>query len=292
MIYSISNEYLQVELDSMGGELFSLKDDSGTEYLWQGNKKYWNGKAPVLFPYIARLTEDKYIWKGKEYKLEKHGFARRSEFSVEEKSDTKIVFRLDESAKTLESYPFAFTLRIIYELEGNVLINKYQVENKNTDSMYFGIGGHPGFNVPLEEGETFEDYYLEFDHIATPEQVGFTDACYVSGEMMPYELEGDKRLKLTHDLFDRDAIVLKNADSTVTLKSDKGSKGITVHYPDMDYIGFWHMPKTDAPYVCIEPWTSLPSRDGVVEDLEKQENLVKLKGSCTYTNVWSISVKK
>ena len=28
--------------------------------------------------------------------------------------------------------------------------------------MYFGLGGHPGFNVPLEAGLSFEDYCLEF----------------------------------------------------------------------------------------------------------------------------------
>ena len=28
--------------------------------------------------------------------------------------------------------------------------------------MYFGIGGHPAFNVPLESSLTFEDYYLSF----------------------------------------------------------------------------------------------------------------------------------
>lgn len=28
---------------------------------------------------------------------------------------------------------------------------------------------------------------------------------------------------------------------------------------------YW--PKTDAPYVCVEPWTSLPSRQDVVEEL-------------------------
>ena len=29
--------------------------------------------------------------------------------------------------------------------------------------MPFFIGGHPGFNCPLLDGETYEDYYLEFE---------------------------------------------------------------------------------------------------------------------------------
>ena len=46
------------------------------------------------------------------------------------------------------------------------------------------------------------------------------------------------------------------------------AKEICVTYPNMTYLGIWHMPKTDAPYICIEPWSSLPSRKNVVEDLE------------------------
>ena len=29
--------------------------------------------------------------------------------------------------------------------------------------MYFGVGGHPGFAVPLEKGLAFEDYCLQFE---------------------------------------------------------------------------------------------------------------------------------
>ncbi len=290
MIYRISNEHMHVELESKGGELSSLKDNEGTEYLWQGNPNYWSGKAPVLFPYIARLTEDSYRYNGKVYKLAKHGFARHAEFKVEEQSDVKIVFLLEESEATLESYPFQFTFRITYELKEKTLSTSFQVENKGKEVMYFGIGGHPGFNVPLEAGIDFEDYYLEFSNKATPDKIEFTDTCYVSGDVSPFELENGKRLRLKHNLFDRDAIVLKNADRTVKLKSDKGSRSVTVTYKDMDYIGFWHMPNTDAPYVCIEPWTSLPSRDGVVEEFETQDDLIKLEGKATYKNNWDISI--
>jgi hypothetical protein len=49
-----------------------------------------------------------------------------------------------------------------------------------------------------------------------------------------------------------------------------------VEFPQMPYVGFWHWPKAEVPYVCIEPWSSLPSRKDRVEDLEQQENLLSL----------------
>ena len=74
--------------------------------------------------------------------------------------------------------------------------------------MYFGLGGHPGFNVPLEAGLSFEDYCLEFSEKANPSRVLFTDDCYRTGENVDYPLEDGVRIPLHHDLFDRDAIVL------------------------------------------------------------------------------------
>ena len=117
----------------------------------------------------------------------------------------------------------------------------------------------------------------------------FSSDCFVTGNTSKYELEGDKCILLKHNLFDDDAIILSNMSKGVTLKSDKGVKAIHVTYPDMPYIGFWHMPKTDAPYVCIEPWSSLPSRKGPIEDLAKQPGLLKLQSMEEHWNPITIT---
>ncbi len=290
MIYCIKNECLEASFNRLGGELISLKDKEGTEYLWQGNPEYWSGQAPVLFPWIGRLTEGKYSYKNKEYFIEKHGFARKLEFVVSETEDMKIVFTLQSSPDTLEVYPFEFVFSIIYELQGDKLVTTYEVENQSETSMYFAIGGHPGFNVPLETGVNFEDYYLEFPNPERTYQVTFSENYLVSGEKA-YELEEGNKISLTHGLFDDDAIILRGMGDTVTLKSKQGKKSITVSASDMPYLGFWHMPETDAPYVCIEPWSSLPSREGVVEELEQKEDLVSLEVGGVYRNTWEICIR-
>ncbi len=92
-------------------------------------------------------------------------------------------------------------------------------------------------------------------------------------------------------MFDIDAVILENTSKTVVIKNDKTEKSITIDFPNFDYLGFWHKPKTDAPYVCIEPWTSLPSRNGVIEEFTKQENLVKLAPKSVYENKWVVTIK-
>jgi len=102
-------------------------------------------------------------------------------------------------------------------------------------------------------------------------------------------LDGNK-LPLKHELFDQDAIILSNMPKKVILKSKKGRKSVCVEYCDMDYLGLWHKPKSDAPYICIEPWSSLPSRKDVIEDLACQNNLKSLQSGDVYHNCWSIAI--
>ena len=55
--------------------------------------------------------------------------------------------------------------------------------------MFFGLGGHPGFRVPLEEGLAFEDYRVELSPEAGPVQVGFTPQHFLNGQDRPFPLD-------------------------------------------------------------------------------------------------------
>ena len=67
---------------------------------------------------------------------------------------------------------------------------------------------------------------------------------------------------------------------------------MTLSYPDMNYLGLWHAPRTDAPYVCIEPWSSLPGRDGVVEDFSCRSDLLYATPGETKKTTWTIRLEK
>ncbi len=292
MLHTITNGILTVEISSVGAELHSIKTADGTEYLWQSNPDIWRGQAPNLFPYIARLTNETYELDGKQYHLKIHGFVRGMDLPAETEADhpDRITFVLKDNEETYERYPFHFTYRITYALNGNVLSVTNEVCNEDTREMFFGIGGHPGFNVPMEEGLEFTDYYLEFGEPCHPVRVGFTDDCHLNNVNQAYPLVEDRKLPLHHDLFDHDAVVLWHTARKVTIKSDKGSRAVELSYPDFPIVGFWHMPETEAPYVCIEPWSSLPSRKDVIENFSQQADLVHLKAGKTYENNWDIRI--
>lgn len=291
MNYEIKSENgLKLEVSDQGAEMTSLTLN-GTEYLWQGDPAYWTEHAPVLFPFVGRFTDGKYCLGEKEYPMLIHGFAKRSAFQVEKKSESSVTMTLTDSEKTLEQYPFHFCLKVTYSVQKNRVSVKFHVENRDDTMMYFGIGGHPGFNVPLEQGLSFEDYYLQFAETCRPDRVIHTEDCFVAGRTEHFALEDGRIIRLHHDLFDDDAIVLQDECDCVTLRSDKGQRAVTVSYPGLPYLGIWHKPKSDAHYVAIEPWVSLPSRKGIVEDFRYKNDLVRLPGKKNWETEWYITVQ-
>lgn len=290
MLHTIQNEYLRVTVSEQGAELRSILGADGTQYLWQGDPAYWSDRAMNIFPYVARLTQGSYYLDGQLYRMKIHGIAMYRRFVLEYCEDTAMTFLLESDAETLVQYPRAFAFRITYALEGSRLDVTFRVDNRDQRTMYFGLGGHPGFMVPLEAGKTFEDYRLRFGECCGPRRVGFTSACYLDGTDAAFPLENGTDLPLRHDLFDDDAIVLKDMAKSVTLESGSG-RSVTVSFPGMDYLGIWHWPKTDAPYVCIEPWCSLPSVQDKVAVFEEQKDLLSLQPGGVYTNTWSVTVQ-
>ena len=71
---TLQNENLTLCVDPFGAQMMELGSKQGTQFLWNGDEKYWRDRAPVLFPYVARLTEGCYTLCGERYSMDIHGF--------------------------------------------------------------------------------------------------------------------------------------------------------------------------------------------------------------------------
>ena len=312
MIYTLKNSEMEVQVSSKGGELVSMKDADKTEYIWIGDATYWKRHAPQLFPCIGRLTNNQYRMDGALHEMGQHGFLRDYELTKVESEEqagaetvrdaagqagakaetvTSLHLQLQSDTSTRQLYDRDWTVDIFYSLCGKTLSVRFQVRNCDTRTMRFGYGIHPGFNVPLNPALRFEDYRLDFHEVSTPKQMELTERYTISGGMHDYALAEGRYLPLQHSLFDHDAIILKDMPHTVTLGSQKDEKKVTVTFPDMPYLGIWHAPETDAPFVCIEPWSSLPSTDGVIDEFETKPDFITVEPEETYMNSWSISIE-
>lgn len=291
MLHTIRNNFLSVTISEEMAQLQSILGADGTEYLWQGDPKYWAKRAPNLFPYVGRLNGGSYYLDGERYEMKIHGIAPYRNFTLVSKEQTKLVFALLSDEETLRQYPREFAFRVVYELQEHTLTITYEVENRDHRTLLFGLGAHPGFNVPMAPGLTFEDYRARFTEASHPTLIHFDRNGLRDQQDRPYEMEQGTTIPLSHDLFENDAIVLKDVCREVTLESSADSHAVTVSFPQMRYVGLWHMPHTDAPYVCIEPWCSLPALAGVDTVFEQQPDLLTAAPGETYRNAWSITVR-
>ena len=166
-LITISNQVLTVAVDSRGAMLHSVVKD-GVEYLWQGDPAYWEQRDLNLFPWVGRLKDGKYLFRGREYPMPIHGFCVGVDFQVTERSRDSLCLTLWDREETRQQYPFPFRFHVIYRLEGSSLVKTCKVENTGSSEMYFGLGSHPGFQVPLGGEGAFSDWYLNSRKPAPP----------------------------------------------------------------------------------------------------------------------------
>lgn len=292
MIYILENDLLRVKVSSLGAELQSIRGvETGIEYLWQGDGQYWARRASNLFPVCGRLWENKYTYEGEAYEMGSHGFARGKEWEVTQQTATVLTLQLLPDEETLAAYPFRFALEITYVLNGDSLTVTTNVRNEGDQMMPFSVGGHPGFNAPLTKDTAFEDYKLVFDEPCQPLQFVNDENCFHLGKMKVFPLEDGQVLPLTHGLFDNDAIFLQNTCGGITLCSDKTEHSVRLSHPDSPYLGLWHTPRSDAPFVCLEPWVQSPSRAGEVADITDKADMIHLEAGEAYRNTYVITCK-
>ncbi|OKP82220.1 aldose epimerase [Paenibacillus helianthi] len=280
----------QAEISTLGAELVSFtRKDTGTEYIWSGDAAYWTGRSPVLFPIIGAVRSGEIKVQGQAYKLANHGFARRSEFTVVEASESRAVFRLTSSEHTLASYPFQFNLYITYTLNENTLKLDYRVENIDQQDIFFQLGTHPAFNCPLDENGSFSDYVLEFSETETLEREFLNSAgLRISGQSEPV-LKGGRILPLTHEMFKDDALVFQNvASRQITLKSKLTAKSVAVSFEGFPDLGIWQ--KLNAPFLCIEPWQGFADRDTFDGELQDKEGVIALEPGATFASSLTIEI--
>lgn len=286
MKLTVKTNTLEISANTSGAELCSVRKD-GVEYIWQAGDA-WKRYAPILFPFICSPKGKRYKAGGREYTMpSNHGFARDMEFEPLGSDDKSISFKLTSNEQTLRIYPYDFELDVRFTVSGDSVEVLNRVKNTGDKDMYFYLGGHPAFNCPLEEGLSFDDYEIRYEKNET-----ITQQLLNGGERTVIENEAGYRL--TRALFDNDVIMKDKPNSkSVTLMSPKGSRSVTLRYPESECIAVWSSTGNDeARFVCLEPWTSVPVYcDDEYDDIEKKPHAVKLAAGESFDYRYFIEVK-
>jgi len=284
----LENEFLKVTLCSKGAELTSLVDKiTQTEYIWQADESVWNFHAPNLFPVVGGLNNNTLHVDGTSYPMNRHGFARTSVFRRLESAPDHAKFSLDYNEGTFKVYPYKFEFQVVYHLSERSLKVMYKVINKDEKDVYFSVGAHPAFNVPLVEGEAYEDYYFQFE-VEEDLDTHLSSATGLLTGKKEKAFIGDK-LRLTKDMFNNDALIFKDIKSrSVTLTNTAGTKHVKIDFPHFIQLGLWAKP--GASFVCIEPWLGYSDYDGDVRDISQKEAIQHVEHGHVFEADFTISV--
>lgn len=245
----LTNGIISAEIAELGAELQSLKKGSA-DYLWDGDPKYWTGRAPIMFPICGGLANDEYEHGGKKYNLPKHGFARKRTFATESAGEASATLLLRADNETRAAYPFDFELRVRFSLVGDTLVTDYIVTNAGREPMPFSVGAHEAYACP----EGIAAYDLTFERTERL-RANVLHGNLLGRDTLPV-LEGDT-LALDTKYFEVDALVFTELKSrAVTLRNRASGRGVAVRFDGFPYLLVWQ--KCGAPYICVEPWSGLP----------------------------------
>lgn len=283
----IENDFLKATIKAKGAELSGLQQkQTGIEYIWQADPVFWGKHSPVLFPVVGTLKNNGFLFEGREYPLGRHGFARDMDFLAVKAGPDSVTFRLEASGATLSIFPFPFRFDITYVLDAATLRVIYDVVNTGGKELFFSVGGHPAFRVPLDAGLAYGDYYLEFDEEEDAGRWPISAEGLIEKAPVPF-FHQSGRLPLTKSLFYQDALVFKYLrSSSVSLRSDKGSAGITVDIGEFPYLGLWAAKNAD--FVCIEPWCGIADSVEADRQITHKEGINRLVPGKAFNRAWSV----
>ena len=273
---TLENSDLRVTIKETGAEMTSLLDKKRSrQCLWTGDPAFWGRQAPTLFPIVGRCKNNAYRYRGKTYSMGQHGFVRDAVFQVEKQSDTHVSLVYRSNEETLAVYPFAFTLRIQYDLFDDLVATEYQVVNDSEEEpLYFSIGGHPGF---LLDG-ALNDQLLCFSERETLDRVLLAPSGQFSRQVEPAYIKEGKPLQLHDGIFENDALVFHNFRSrTLRLVSSKSGRGVEMNLEGFPYVGIWSVNSPGAPFVCIEPWFGLADYEDFEGELPQKDGILKIE---------------
>lgn len=288
-LYSIESDQLRVQVAARGAELQSVMDTTKErEFLWQGDPAFWAKRSPVLFPIVGTLRENRYQYEGKWYEMGRHGFARDRDFELEVQEADQLQWLLRDDEETRRMYPFSFEFRIGYKVEQSTLTVTYLISNPGSDPLFFSVGGHPAFRVPVVANSNYDDYELCFEKQESAGRWPISPDGLIEQHTEPL-LDNTTHLPLNKPLFSRDALVLKRLESrSMSLLDNNGNRYWTVRFDGFPYLGLWAGKGGD--FVCVEPWCGIADSVAASQILTEKEGIQQINPGSSWQRSWQLEV--
>jgi len=288
---TISNQELRIAVSPHGAEMQSLKTvRMGREWLWQGDAAYWERRSPILFPAVGGLWNATCRVAGRCLKLSKHGFMRDKTWRIVERTSQQLTFEYEDCGEDREAFPWPYVVRVSYVLEGRSVDVKFEVENRATETMFFQMGGHPGFSLPdFVDPTDGPDGFLRLtgraDHVLRAGEQGCTEPQTYA---FPQTQEG--LVPLCVETFANEALIFEGHQLTAVTVLNKAKQPLVAVRSTAPVWLCWSPQGVHAPFVCIEPWYGLCDPIGFEGDVSERPFINRLEAGGTWRGGYAIDI--
>ena len=280
----LENQALSVTIADTGAELIRVYDrDRQAERIWGGDPSVWNRHAPILFPFVGKVTGGKYRVGGREYPMPtQHGFARDRVFACVDEGPASLTHRLESDDWTRERYPFDFRLDVTHRLSGRRLDIEWTIENTGAGEMRFFIGGHPGFLPP--EGVRKEDCRIVFPGRDSLDYLQANPAGFVLPERKTLALQNGGH---PYQADIPDTWIFEDGQvKSVGIAAPDGRPFVMMNCEQFPMLAVWANPK--GPFICLEPWFGRTDDEGFDGSMDQKKDVQRLAAGDKKTIAYSI----
>ena len=283
----LENDSVKVTVADAGAELISVFDKKmGSERIWTADPEIWNRHAPILFPFVGKVMGGKYRIDDTEYMMKmQHGFARDMEFTCQEETAFSVKHCLTATDHTREIYPYEFRLTVRHSIhpgQSRQLAVEWTIENLGDERMFFSIGGHPGFLMPM--GVKKENCYLVFP--------GQNELRYIGANAAGFALPQEVHTLRTDHGFARyqedipDTWIFEDHQvGCIGIAGPDKKPIVTMHCEQFPMLAVWA--NKNGTFICLEPWFGRTDDDGFTGSIEEKKSIEALdpgrKKTISYT---------
>lgn len=228
------------------------------DFFWDKEWHDFPGGWPFLFPVCARIGRDNtkgvYLYDGKQYHLNIHGFGWQSSWEVVDEADDSLAIRLQASEQTMQVYPFNFEVILRYHVKQGQVSCHQMYTNRGNNRMPYYAGFHPYLRTP-EAGAGKEKVLLNYKPIRRFKyNEAMTD---IIGEQPVFKLP----TSITNpEILEQLTYLGEDKEVRLTLPD-----GVNIHLcaegtEDQNLFSYLQLYTIeDQPFFCAEPWMSFPN---------------------------------
>jgi galactose mutarotase-like enzyme len=240
-----------------------------------------------MFPVNVRFKDERFTYQGKVYEMPRMGLAITSLFSILDHKKESVVLGLSSNKETLKHYPFHFELEITFFLKENGLVNTFQVSNEGSDTMYFALGGHPGFRLHTSKSTDRSAFQYTFSKVLNVSRIEIAESL-VQHRKIPF-LSNERNLKLNDKRIPNGGMFMQNSISKEIGVGLIGQEPyVTVDLGDFPNVNLWSPP--GMPFACIEPMVSHHDLTDSPIAIEEKSFLAKLGGGTSSEYAFTIKI--